>query len=649
MNFFEKLYEAIELEKEAEIQAMKNEIKLYKKEREKMGRAITGLSGKYLGREIGNLYIVKFGRKKDIKTEISSGDIVLVSKGDPLKSDLTATVTEVGKKYIIVSFSEKIPVWVYKSKNIRLDLFLNEITFKRMQKAILKMNYAENELKILKNIFTGKYKPTPIKKEKIKFFDNSLNKSQKEAVEKAIGSKEIFLIHGPPGTGKTRTLTEIIVQEAKKEKKVLVTADSNAATDNILGNLIKYETFKICRLGHPGRVDEDLKKHSLYYIAENHEEYKEIVKIRDEAMQLSEKRDKTGIKPTPQNRRGLTDEQIEKYALKDRGTRGIFPDVMKKMYEWIKINNEVQKLFDKAREMEEELIKKIIEEYQIIVSTNSTSGIDELENITFDVVVIDEASQSTEPSCYIAITHGKKVIMGGDHRQLPPTILNKDVENILSKTLFERMINKYPSHSAILKVQYRMNDKIMQFSNQKFYNGILRSADNVYNQTLTLDLSEVNDEKTKEILDTTPIVFVDTSSNPERFEIYKKGSKSKYNPLEAKIVIELATILKEQNVDFGIITPYKDQMKYLKEKTDFYVNTVDGFQGRENDVIILSLTRSNDEGTIGFLKDERRLNVAITRARKKLIIIGDISTLKNYPLFDELINYISLHGKIISI
>ncbi|GAB6189359.1 IGHMBP2 family helicase [Marinitoga arctica] len=647
MEFFEKLYEAIELEKEAEIKSMINEIKQYGKDREKIGRAINNLNGKYIGREIGGLHLIKFGKKENIKTDINVGDVVLVSKGNPLKSDLLGSVIEVGNKYIIISFSNKPPIWVQKSKNIRIDLYLNEVTFKRMQDAILKLHYAEGKLSILKSIILGNKKPKIPKKVNLNFFDKNLNLSQKDAVEKAIGSEDVFLIHGPPGTGKTRTLTEIIVQEAHIGRKILATADSNIAADNLLINLLKYENIKVCRLGHPSRIDQDIIHHSLYYIVEKHPSYYKIDEMRDKALKISEERDKY-IKPTPQFRRGLTDEQIEKYALKERGTRGIFPKNMQSMYNWIKLNKEVQTLFDKAKEMEDELILKILKECDVVVSTNSSSGIDELEKIRFDTVVIDEGSQATEPSCYIPIVHGEKLIMGGDHKQLPPTILNPKAEKILSKTLFEKLINKYPENSSILTVQYRMNDKIMQFSNKKFYRGLLKSDKSVKNKTLKINLENIF-YPYNEILNEIPIVFVDTSLIPERFEIIKKGSSSKYNPLEANIIIKISEILSEQNIDHGIISPYKDQVSFLKEKIDGIINTVDGFQGKEKEVIIFSLTRSNDEGTIGFLTDERRLNVAITRAKSKLIIIGDISTISKYPLFKEFINYIKDNGKIISI
>ncbi|WP_206076009.1 AAA domain-containing protein [Marinitoga lauensis] len=238
--------------------------------------------------------------------------------------------------------------------------------------------------------------------------------------------------------------------------------------------------------------------------------------------------------------------------------------------------------------------------------------------------------------------------MGGDHKQLPPTILNPKAEKILSKTLFEKLINKYPENSSMLTIQYRMNDKIMQFSNKKFYRGILKSDKSVKNRTLKINTKNI-EYPYNEILNEIPIVFVDTSLIPERFEVIKEGSSSKYNPLEAKIVIEISKILLEENIDFGIISPYKDQVKFLKEQIEGTISTVDGFQGKEKDVIIFSLTRSNEDGLIGFLTDERRLNVAITRAKRKLIVIGDIKTVTKYALFDEFVDYIKTNGKIISI
>ncbi|HIP92730.1 MAG TPA: IGHMBP2 family helicase, partial [Thermotoga sp.] len=352
------------------------------------------------------------------------------------------------------------------------------------------------------------------------------------------------------------------------------------------------------------------------------------------------------------------DEEILKLSKKRKSVRGLSKNVIYSMAKWIEYNEKVQKFYEEAKKLENKIIKRILERSDVIVGTNSSIGIDYMKDLNFDVVVIDEASQATEPSCLIPITHGKKIVMSGDHKQLPPTILNPQAEPILSKTLFERLIKFYPSNSRLLRIQYRMNEKIMGFSNKFFYDGKLIADKSVKNRTLrSLGIKDVPfDSPLKEIVSPDdPLVLVDTSKIPERFEKQRSGSTSRENALEANIaslITDCFLNMKIPSEEIGIITPYDDQVDLIKKmmhNKKIKVNTVDGFQGREKEIIILSLVRSNKKGEVGFLMDERRLNVSLTRAKSKLVIIGDFSTLSNNPLYKALLIYVKENGKYISI
>ncbi|ADG13890.1 DNA helicase [Methanocaldococcus infernus ME] len=632
--YVRKFLNLIELERKYEMEFHKEEIKRLGRKREEVGRAILNLKGKFLGQSLG-CTLVRFGRSKEIKTEISPGDVVLVSKGDPLKSDLYANVIYVGKNFIDVAFDVDVPRWVFKER-VRIDLFINDITFKRMKEAL---RYIEKEKPKLINIILGIEKPEkPLKEDiEMEFYDKELNESQKRAVKRAILSKDLYLIHGPPGTGKTRTLTEVIVQEVKFNKhKVLATADSNIAADNILEYLIKkYPFLKVVRIGHPTRISKDLIEHSLPYLIECHPKYQKVLKLKEKISEIKEERDKF-LKPSPRWRRGMSDDQILKVAKKNKDYRGVPKEKIKSMAQWIKKNAKIKVLVDKLEKLSKEIADEIIKEADVIVSTNSMAGSEVLKDYFFDVVVIDEGSQAMEPSCLIPIIKGEKLIMAGDHKQLPPTVLSDNEE--LKKTLFEKLIKKYPEFSSILEIQYRMNEKIMEFPNRMFYENKLKAAESVKNITL-MDLVKEVDEEDKDIINKIPVQFFHVDGEEKR----DKDSPSYYNEEEAKKVLEVVKKLVKYKIPVSVITPYDAQVRLLRrmfeeEGLDVEVNTVDGFQGRENEAIVISFVRTKN---FGFLKDYRRLNVAITRAKRKLILIGNENLLKKDTIYNEMLKWAS--------
>ena len=628
-KYIKNLITLINYERDAEIDLMTREISTMSgQKREELGRAINKVKGKSLGKELG-LQIVQFGRSEVIDTEISVGDMVLVSTDNPLRSDLTGTVTEKGARFIKVAFDKRVPKWAIKKK-VRIDLYANDITFRRMEDNLNHLSLkGKNALEyILNERNPKKNRDVPY----ISYIDENLNDSQKKAIENALSCENFFLIHGPFGTGKTRTLVELISQETRQGHKVLATAESNAAVDNILERLMDNKKLTLTRLGHPQRVSKHNITQTLAYKVENHKLNKKIKKIHKKIDNMIEKR-KVHTKPTPQYRRGYGDYDILHMASKGKGGRGISSEKMKSMAKWIEINQEIDEAHDEIKRIENRMIKDIVDSSDVILATNSSSALEAIARVKFDVAVIDEASQATIPSVLIPIAKAHRFILAGDHKQLPPTIIS-DRAGALSKTLFEELIRIYPFKSQLLNIQYRMNSLLMKFPNEEFYNNGLKSD------------SSVDDIKIRDILDShqdeEALLFIDTSDIADNRERHLKDSKSIVNEIEAEIAIRIADDYLSDGVnesDIGIISPYADQVKIIQENTEIEVKTVDGFQGREKEIIIISTVRSNDNGNIGFLSDLRRLNVAITRAKRKLIIIGNKDTLITNPTYERLINF----------
>ncbi len=638
-KYIKNLIRLINYERDAEIDLMTHEISTMSgQKREELGRAINKVKGKRLGKELG-LEIVQFGRSERIETEISVGDMVLISTDNPLRSDLTGTVTEKGARFIKVAFDKRIPKWALKKK-VRLDLYANDVTFRRMEDNLKHLSLkGKNALEyILNQRNPKKNRPVPY----ISYIDQSLNDSQKSAIENALSCENFYLIHGPFGTGKTRTLVELISQETRQNHKVLATAESNAAVDNILERLMKNKKLNLTRLGHPQRVSKHNITQTLAYKVENHDLNKKIKKIHKKIDKLIEKRS-VHTKPTPQYRRGYGDYDILYNASKGKGGRGISPEKMKSMAQWIEINQEIDEAHDEIKRIENKMIRDIIENSNVILATNSSSALEAIARVKFDVAIIDEASQATIPSVLIPIAKANRFILAGDHKQLPPTIIS-DKAGALEKTLFEELIKMYPFKSQLLNVQYRMNKLLMEFPNKEFYNNSLKSDSSVDDITVSDILNSSYDEEA--------LLFIDTSDIDDYGESHLKDSKSIINKVEADIAVDLANNylsagVSEENI--GIISPYADQVKIIQDRTSVEVKTVDGFQGREKEIIIISTVRSNNNENIGFLKDLRRLNVAITRAKRKLIIIGHKDTLISNPTYSRLIKFVEDENLLIKI
>jgi predicted DNA helicase len=647
-EYIQHFTELVQLEREEQMRQHEEEMKqLSGRKREEKGRAFLRMTGKYQGLGLGGKHLVKF-RKQTAglalpESEIEVGDIVLISKASLWDEDNPlGTVAEKTSYSITVAFDDAPPGFVYR-KDLRIDLFVNDITFQRMLGALkhFKRLPRRRREKLL-----GFTPPEFTKVTKVAFYNERLNKSQQEAVLKCLAARDFFLIHGPPGTGKTITCVEVIAQLIARGYKVLTTADSNVAVDNLVERLDSIGV-NVVRIGHPARIIPSLRRRSLDYLVQEEPDYKKAQEFRAKAYELKE-RMKEFIIPEMRWRRGLSDEAIMELAREGRTTRGIPQKKIAGMKRWLEVKQKIDKLFDDAREFEERAIRGIIKDAEVICATNSTAGSELLKGEKFDVAVVDEATQSTEPSSLIPVLKAKRFIMAGDHKQLPPTILNEEAAfRNFTKSLFERLLERHgDTIRVMLDMQYRMNEAIAEFPNREFYEGKLKAVEQVKRHTL-LDLLpdfSVQDEDVK------PFLFIDTGGSGKCVEQVRKGSTSRENIGEARLVKDIAERLLREGIppeDIAIISPYDDQVSLIKRmiRVDgLEIKTVDGFQGREKEVVIVSFVRSSVSRTMGFLKDLRRLNVSITRAKRKLVLIGDSTTLETDGCYNRLITLAKERG-----
>ena len=499
-----------------------------------------------------------------------------------------------------------------QGESFRLDLSPDEITRKRQKVALFEVKNATGRLGTLRRIILGERPPQFCHAPVTKFFD-VLNPSQCEAVEFALSASDLAVIHGPPGTGKTTTVVELIRQAVLREQKVLACAPSNTAVDNLLQRLVAADV-NVVRLGHPARVTEDLREHVLDLCVENHDSRPVIEDMLREAENLFRKAGRfTRAKPA----RG------EKQELR----------------------REAKRLKSDVRRLEKQAVHHVLDRAEVICSTTSLDT-ELLGDRQFDLVVIDEACQCTEPAAWVPMLNSYRVVLAGDHCQLPPTVVSKQAaEEGLGRSLLERVIDLYGSTmTRRLIEQYRMHDQIMQFSSEQFYDGELQAHDSVAKHRLS-DLPLVaENELTRE-----PVLFVDTAGAGWDEELEPDG-ESKRNLEEARLVLRKVAELNEaglDNANIAVIAPYAAQVRWLKEQVSdrrLEIDTVDGFQGREKEAVIITFVRSNNRNEIGFLADTRRTNVALTRARRKLIVIGDSATLGGHDFYRELIEYFESIG-----
>lgn len=501
---------------------------------------------------------------------------------------------------------------VQETDNLGVQLYFDETSYRTMFEALEDtLRSKGNRLAELRDILLGTSKAGFRELYPVRF--PWLNSTQETAVNKVLCARDVAIVHGPPGTGKTTTLVEAIYETLHREPQVLVCAQSNTAVDWISEKLVD-RGVNVLRIGNPTRVNDKMLSFTYERRFENHPLYPELWSIRKNLRELGSRA-----------RRGSYDER--------EGVR-----------------SRMSRLRDRATALEIQINAELFDGAHVIASTLVSSNHRLLNGRRFGTLFIDEAAQALEAACWIAIRKADRVVLAGDHCQLPPTIkCYEAARGGLERTLMEKVVSNKPAVVSLLKVQYRMHEEIMKFPSQWFYNGELEAAPEVrYRGILDWD---------------TPIHWIDTSEMDfkEEFvgETFGRINKAEADLLLSELKIYINRIsgnrILEEKIDFGIISPYKAQVQYLRSKIKadaslkpyrslFTVNTVDGFQGQERDVIFISLVRTNEEGQIGFLNDLRRMNVAITRARMKLVILGEAETLKHHGFYRKLLEFIQNIG-----
>ena len=526
--------------------------------------------------------------------------------------DFTGTVSYVEGDRMVVAVPDNAPVvQLQNTENLGVQLSFDETSYRLMFEALDRTMRAKgNRLAYLRDLFH-----TPLTQTKgadrVSRFSFApmrfpwLNPTQEKAVNEVLRAKDVAIVHGPPGTGKTTTLVEAIYETLHRESQVLVCAQSNMAVDWISEKLVD-RGVNVLRIGNPTRVNDKMLSFTYERRFEAHPDYEMLWAIRKAIRQIRA------------NRKRGNDNYHQK----------------------------LERLKSRAAEIEIRINAELFGEARVIASTLTGSANRLLDGQKYHTLFIDEAAQALEAACWIPIRRASRVIFAGDHCQLPPTVKSLPaLKGGLGKTLMECIVERLPEAVTLLGVQYRMNEEIMRFSSDWFYGGKVQTAPQIkYRGILDYDL---------------PMVWVDTS-DLDIHEEFVGESFGRINKIEAELTLnELKkyftkigkTRILEERIDVGIISPYRAQVQYLRrliKKNEFYkpyrhlisVNTVDGFQGQERDIIVISLVRSNDEGQIGFLRDLRRMNVAITRARMKLIILGDAKTMTRHPFYKKLFEYV---------
>lgn len=540
-----------------------------------------------------------------IKNDTSTAGAKNTKAGSKLQYlSFTATVSYAEQDRMVVALPDSGRIVdLQRQDALGVQLFFDETSYRLMFEALDRVIRARSgRLADLRDIFYTKAPASRYTFDAMRF--PWLNASQEKAVNEVLWAKDVAVVHGPPGTGKTTTLVEAIFETLRRESQVLVCAQSNMAVDWISEKLVD-RGINVLRIGNPTRVNDKMLSFTYERRFEAHPDYPQLWSIRKAIRELRQQR--------------------------------------KHADSW---HQKMDRLKSRATELELRIRSSLFGEARVIASTLTGAANRVLEGEKYSTLFIDEAAQALEAACWIAIRKAGRVILAGDHCQLPPTVKSiMALKGGLGKTLMERIVENKPETVTLLKMQYRMNEQIMKFSSDWFYNGMVESAPTVSHRGI-LDYD-------------TPMMWIDTAECDGKEEFVGENF-GRINRAEAELTLQtlqqyLEKIGKqrilEESIDVGIISPYRAQVQLLRKelrKREFFrpyrhlltVNTVDGFQGQERDIILISLVRSNDGGDIGFLRDLRRMNVAITRARMKLIILGSSETMTSHPFYKKLYEYV---------
>lgn len=543
-----------------------------------------------------------------IKNDMGTAGANATKAGSKLQYlSFTATVSYAEQDRMVVALPDSGRIVdLQRQDALGVQLFFDETSYRLMFEALDRVIRARSgRLADLRDIFYTKAPASRYTFDAMRF--PWLNASQEKAVNEVLWAKDVAVVHGPPGTGKTTTLVEAIFETLRRESQVLVCAQSNMAVDWISEKLVD-RGINVLRIGNPTRVNDKMLSFTYERRFEAHPDYPQLWSIRKAIRELRQQR--------------------------------------KHADSW---HQKMDRLKSRATELELRIRSSLFGEARVIASTLTGAANRVLEGEKYSTLFIDEAAQALEAACWIAIRKAGRVILAGDHCQLPPTVKSiMALKGGLGKTLMERIVENKPETVTLLKMQYRMNEQIMKFSSEWFYHGMVESAPTVSHRGI-LDYD-------------TPMMWIDTAECDGKEEFVGENF-GRINRAEAELTLQtlqqyLEKIGKQQrileeSIDVGIISPYRAQVQLLRKelrKREFFrpyrhlltVNTVDGFQGQERDIILISLVRSNDGGDIGFLRDLRRMNVAITRARMKLIILGSSETMTSHPFYKKLYEYVGL-------
>ncbi len=624
MEYFKRLLELVKMEREVDKQAYLDLTRSSSvAERRANGLAWYPIAIK--GTELNQAEYMTVEAERTTHTDISHQlrfgvSAMLFSNLDAKNNFVEGTITFVSGNRLKISLRiDELPDWASDGK-LGIDLLFDDNSYDEMQAALkLAMTLSgKKEEGHLINILTGTATPTfntdfPV------YNNPKLNSTQQAAVNKIVQANELAIVHGPPGTGKTTTLVQAIKALIKAgEERILVVAPSNTAVD-LLSEKLSEEGLNVLRVGNPARVSERLMALTLDSKVAAHSSVKEIKRLKKQAGDFKD----------------MAHKYKRSFGKAEREQR-------KALF------NEAYKIMKDVGRMEQYIIDDVTSKAQVITATLVGSNHYTVRNLRSHTVVIDEAGQALEPACWIPILKGMKVILAGDHCQLSPTIKSDAAaRGGLSNTLLEKCIRLHPGSVVMLQEQYRMNETIMGYSSKVFYDDKLKAHVTVANHVL--------------FPEDMPLAFIDTAGCG--FD-EKTENKSISNPEEAALLFKhLLRLVTELSAHYSvarfpsvaIISPYKEQLYVLNEQLRhtpelqayvhrIAVNTIDSFQGQERDIVYISMTRSNANGIIGFLADTRRMNVAMTRARKKLVIIGDSATLSRHPFYSDFIAYAEKHN-----
>lgn len=592
------------------------------KERVARGIALTDLSIDDIDAAPGGRVLVWLktgapGGMEDVR--VGPGSPVRLWWDDPDADDVVlATVARRRGDRLAVMLDDDPPPELDEG-GFKLDRDDPEATFKRGLAALDRFREAErgSDMARLRDVLFADRAPSFESPPVITIMDGALNEPQREAVARAVAAEDLALILGPPGTGKTRTLVEVIRQAIDRGERVLAAAASNAAVDNLAERLLS-EHVRVVRLGHPARITDAMEPSSLDALLERTNAYKLARRWVAEAAELRRKIAKRWAK------------------------RSISREERRELY------REARRLTSDARRHLRAAQSQIIGSAQVVCATAAGADAALLSDEHFDLLVLDEATQAPDPIALVPVARASRVVMAGDPHQLPPTVLDLDAaRGGLSETFFERLNVEYTQATSMLTIQHRMHADIMAFPSRSKYEGRLVAAPEVADHQLH-ELPGVDEDPMRP----SPLIFLDVSGKGWQ-DTRTEADPSTSNPQQAERVAAEVHRLLERGLptqDLAVITPYLAQVRLLRDllretvQRGLEIDTIDGFQGREKEAIIVDLVRSNDEGALGFLKDTRRMNVALTRARRALMVVGDSATLGGHPYYADFMDAVESHG-----